>query len=605
MRLPHVAVAIIMKAISSSAMLTVCLITGVVWAVYFDVSKVPFQYDDIHSVVDNIHIRSLDNIPKYFVDPTLFSEDSRNAMYRPMVVTSYALTHWIADYDAEMYHYGNVVIHIANAIFVAVLVQIFTRRSTLSAITALIFAVHPVNSESVIYVSGRSESLCALFILVSIWSYFKSEDRSRSGINSESLWLYLLSVGAYTAALGTKEIAVTFPVVLLFLSMHLRNSGFFSFRKKFLSRHLPFWFLAVVYVVVNRNLIESAVIFSVRSLDVQLLTQIKAIVYYVILLTFPAHLSVEHQFSLSNSALDITVFFSFVACSSAIFILWQIRRFARGVFWWWGGCMIALVPTLVVPLNVLVNEHRLYIPSIAISIASAAAFSQMMRRRNVVGCVMLFCFMVVSSAFCIQRTRVWSSSEELWRDAVAKGPYMPRPHIYVGDALMSAGNQEQALVAYDMALRVHPEVLSAGDMLSVFNNTGAAYLKMGKFSDAIEWYTRALEVDSTYKKSKEALGGLLALQEMEGEKKALALKKTGLLSLVRGDVDESIRYLKAALDLHFMPDAFFALGMAYERLGDVKQALRIYNALPRLMPQSPYVKAARSNVKRLNIVGDR
>ena len=142
-------------------------------------------------------------------------------------------------------------------------------------------------------------------------------------------------------------------------------------------------------------------------------------------------------------------------------------------------------------------------------------------------------------------------------------------------------------------------------MLSVFNNTGAAYLKMGKFSDAIEWYTRALEVDSTYKKSKEALGGLLALQEMEGEKKALALKKTGLLSLVQGDVDESIRYLKAALDLHFMPDAFFSLGMAYERLGDVKQALRIYNALPMLMPQSPYVKVARSNVKRLNIVGDR
>ena len=87
----------------------------------------PFQYDDAHSIVDNRHIQSLANIPSFFADPTMFSEDAASAMYRPLILVSYGLNHALGGYEPEGYHLVNLFVHLANLVLVYVLVRLLGR----------------------------------------------------------------------------------------------------------------------------------------------------------------------------------------------------------------------------------------------------------------------------------------------------------------------------------------------------------------------------------------------------------------------------------------------------------------------------------------------
>ena len=129
------------------------LLAGLVVVLYSNSLKGSFHYDDFHSIVDNPNIRQLENIPTFFVDPTLFSQDPQKAMYRPLLLVSYALNYAVGQYRVEGYHLVNIGLHLACTLLVWSLGSRagLGRQGRLAA--ALLFAVHPLASEPVNYLT--------------------------------------------------------------------------------------------------------------------------------------------------------------------------------------------------------------------------------------------------------------------------------------------------------------------------------------------------------------------------------------------------------------------------------------------------------------------
>jgi hypothetical protein len=135
-----------------------------------------FQFDDEHSILKNPHIRALENIPSFFVEPSRFSRNVGSEMYRPLVLVSYALNYRLGGYDVLGFHLFNSAVHAGAAITFYFLLWQFGMGRRISLVAALAFVCHPLATEPVNYISSRSESLAALFFLVSVYGYCKKDE---------------------------------------------------------------------------------------------------------------------------------------------------------------------------------------------------------------------------------------------------------------------------------------------------------------------------------------------------------------------------------------------------------------------------------------------
>ncbi len=135
-----------------------------------------FHYDDFHSIVYNPHIRSLDEWPTFFTDARTFSEDPQQAMYRPVLVLSYALNHAVSGGGATGYRVVNLLLHGFNAALLLLLCRGLRWRAGMVLLTALWFALTPLNAEAVLYVSARSDLLMGTLVLCACLAYRRCSD---------------------------------------------------------------------------------------------------------------------------------------------------------------------------------------------------------------------------------------------------------------------------------------------------------------------------------------------------------------------------------------------------------------------------------------------
>ena len=210
--------------------------------------------------------------------------------------------------------------HAANATWVLLLARALGFGNVASFITALLFAVHPLNSEGVHYASSRSEVLMAFFFLGSCLAHIRYRD---SGVRA---WYGLALLGAALALL-CKSVAVVL-VLIWPLCDWLRG----PMGRKDWQRYLPLALVVAAYLLFSRQLVGQALLAPVRSLDVQLWTQLKGAIYYVLLGVVPTRLSADHQFAPSLSPLE-----GAVLCAGLLIRLSDMARcaglLAHAVLW--------------------------------------------------------------------------------------------------------------------------------------------------------------------------------------------------------------------------------------------------------------------------------
>lgn len=604
------------------------LLMGAIFLVYVNSLDSGFHFDDEHSLVGNPYIRSLGNVPAFFMEPQMFSRNVGSAMYRPLVLVSYALNYWVGGYEPLGYHLVNIGIHALVAILVyGVFCQLGIEKEW-ALIGALFFGIHPLTTEPVNYISSRSESLGALFFLSSFFLYARRQE----GIP----WLSGL---CFAAGLASKSVVLTLPLVLIMYDWMLAGkihkdgkgqtakSAVIGEEERFLGngpghaglwgairemgrflghcgrRHWGYWILGGIYLIGTRSLISEAVIQApVRPLDEQLATQAKALTYYLRLLFLPQPLNVEHQFFAAGSWFEGAVIASLLlAISAGIFAvvnarggnlpnsrrksmadaLYGILQKRMGLFWC-GWMLVGLLPTLVVPLNVLVNERRLYLPLVGLAglLLWLLGEREWGRRWSWI----LGVGLVALAALTVQRNQVWENERRLWEDALGKAPLMVRPYLRMGSLLRQEGNFRVAEKMYTRVLELDPENGPA------HNNLGNLRQQQGDLEGAERAYRRALEIAPRYVEAQINLAALYSGQGHTAEalelyRQALELggnreeiyNNLGTNYLRMGDWDEAEKALRQSLALN--PDqaaAYFNLGGALEGKGRLDEAVAAY-----------------------------
>ena len=487
---------------SRTQRLWLLLILAVAVGVYSNSLGNSFHYDDVHSIVENVHVRSLQNIPAFFYDSRMFSEWGDRSMFRPLVLVSYALNHAVGGYDVLGYHLVNLSLHLLAVIAVFAIARTTGSRYG-PIIGAAIFAVHPVNGEAVNYISSRSESMSALCYLISIYAYL----RWRHGGSKSGSGAYALALLAFAAGLSSKSIVITLPVLLLLLERSgFPGSGTVLDRSALLRSHSPFWLVSAGYLAIVRQSAGKAVLSEpVRGWADQISTQLKALVYYAHLLEMPVRLNVEHQFFGLRSGSGMAVILAGLLVLSLTWMVWNARTAKAWLAIVAAG--LCLLPSLVVPLHVLVNEHRLYL-ALALMCAFGVAGWAPARSRTSSSRAVVYAVMGAVAALAMlshQRNSVWIDERTLWRDAVAKAPEMYRAHMHLGGAYEAEAEihkRERRADYYrslSLALSSHKRAVElAPNVAEAHYNHGNALRTIGRTDEAVQAYARSLSVSPDF-----------------------------------------------------------------------------------------------------------
>lgn len=531
-----------------------------------------FHYDDFHSLVNNPHIRTLDNLANFFVDPTLFSFDEKQAMYRPLLLSSYAFNYATTGGSPWGFHLFNVLLHAVNVVLLLYLAIALGFAPLAAWAAAAVFAFHPIAVETVHYVSSRSEGLMAMGVLASLWGYMRWRATKK--------WsLYLLSFFAFALALLSKSVGI---VVLLLMPLcdWLQVGG--SEARRRLSAHWPHWLLAFAYLLISRSIVGKAVFAPVRPLDVQFWTQIKAWVYYILLGAMPSRLSVEHQFFTSHNGLEPAVCGALLlVLSTAIAIVFCRQRPLVFALLW---CAVVLSPASIVPLIVLVNEHRLYLSLAGAGLLVGWLLNYLYLRKPRVALSSLAVYTILLALAAFSRGKVWADERHLWADAAKKAPQMLKPHLRWADALAGVGEVDAAEKAYLHALSLRPNHPAAR------NNLGRLFLRQGRIEEAERHFRALLEVSPDIVPARLNLAALLLRQgvwEEAEEQYLLALEygdtagdaqaKLAYIALrYRSDFAAALQYYEQALSLRPNAPTWVAYGVALRSVGELQKSEEAY-----------------------------
>ncbi len=382
-----------------------------------------FHFDDYSSIIAQAYIKALHNIPYFF-----YYEGSP-LVSRPVTMATFALNYEIGGLEPSSYHYVNFFIHLANSLLAYALLLLTLKgrideHVNVSFLAALMFAVHPVGTQAVTYIVQRAEILSAFFYLLSLVLFVKAGMQD-AGYRSERLvvidsirdyeirdtesdgkkvtvrpaarimnyaselelrvtryTLYALSFVSAVFAMGSKEISVTLPFMILLYDFFFISDG--SVKRLSRSRLIHILlFLSLIPLVYFMGAAQLKTFIATNSVASPptssiyagteaitryeyLLTQFRVIWVYIILLIFPVNQNLDYSFPVSKTILEpVTTLPSLIGIvlllTSAFFLFKRQRFMSFFIFWFF----IILAPTSsVAALPDVIYEHRVYLSSL-------------------------------------------------------------------------------------------------------------------------------------------------------------------------------------------------------------------------------------------------
>ncbi len=604
-------------------------------AVYSNSLWNSFHFDDIHHIVENPFIRDIHNTPRFFAHPEMFSGLEGVKMYRPLLMVTYVLNYALDGLNLFGYHLFNNLLHAANAILIfltLVTLQGSSRESSLiprahdparegiyltSLIGGLFFGLHTFNTQSVNYISSRSVLLVTFFFLLTFYSYIKAFDGNR---RSASPLYYYAALLAYFLALLSKEIAITLPGILIiyeyYRNCEMPGSRLGMLARRVLKYHIPFWAISFFYLFIRKQFLSTATISLTvknftynegesRSVFINILTQMKALVFYIKSLILPTGLSIEHDTVEATGFVDPTVLLSLavILCliGLAIFLNRRYWGISFAIIWFF----ITILPETVIPLHLIINEHRAYLPGVGFAFLitftlSSLAWLQYSSRKRIYLLVIVITILSSHGVGTFVRNQVWKSDESLWRDAALKEENSHRAHDILGMLYQEAGRLDEAIYEHQMSVAIfksNEHLISKKTLryrLAAYNNLGLAFFKKGLFDEAEREFKNALELDPAFEDARIHMGlvyankGLYSQAEMiynkiihDNPDEARAYINLGTLYSTAGHIDKAHATFVEALKYARSPSEFKALyrnlGGTFGKRGMLREAIIAFN----------------------------
>jgi protein O-mannosyl-transferase len=530
------------------------LLAAAAIAVYCRTFSVPLLYDDHAAILDNATIRHWSTA---FSPPIDTSSGGR-----PVLNLSFALNYAMSGTAVWSYHALNLAIHVlAGLTLFGIVRRTLARRgnaqsSLIGFGAALLWTLHPLQTESVTYIVQRAESLMGLFYLLTVYCFIRGAEAEG---HRNRLW-FTLCAGACLLGMATKEVMVSAPLIVL---LYDRTFLAGSFREAWRSRWRLYAGLAATWLLLiglvasagwDRN--------GMAGFDVGIsplaywLTQFEAVTRYLWLSVWSHPLVFDYgTFWVSRPAEIAPYALIVVGLAAAVFVaLWRgpVPGFLGAWFF------MILAPTSVMPGRVqMIVEHRMYLPLGAVVVLVAIGIDSVFRRHAWIVFTVLALGLGWLTAL---RNEDYRSELSIWRDTVAKRPDNAGAHTNLGVAWSRMpGRKDEAIAQYREALRLNPGYSAA------HNSLGNVLKEKGQIREAIAEFEAALRSKPDYAEAHNNLGD--------------ALNAAGRTKEAVAQCEEALR-LKPELAA-----ARNNLGYALDAAGRTKEAIAEYESALRLKPE--------------------
>ena len=550
--------------------------------VYTPALKNDFVWDDGIYVCENTKNLSF-NVQSLYWMFTSFHAGN----WHPLTWLSHAIDYTFWGLEPLGHHLTSIMFHGLNALLVFILVlrlvsgikpvnevpsaskipsSIPRRSLVMACITALLFGLHPLQVESVAWVSQRKNLLCNFFVLLSILSYLSY---ASSVVKRHRRIWFTACLFLFIFALMSKPMAVTLPAILLLLDIYplKRMSLYPAETGKKLSvflEKIPFFALSIasgIITILAQHSGEAIKSLEQISTSARLLNGLKSLIFYLGKIILPVKLVPLYPFPAYIHWLDLQYLLSGILVLAITgFCLWFVKQGNFLFFTAWLYYLITLLPVIgVIQVGGQSAADRYtYLPSISIFLLIGAGASWIFCRPALIkhrgmpgGLVLAFiCICIFMGQLTVKQIRIWNNPEVCWEYVIRSFPFPkshPLAHNNLGNAYAKKGELDKAISEYKRAIARRPWYAKA------YNNLGRACLNKGMFDAAISAYKKALTINPNYASAHYNLGSVYA--------------KKGML-------DETISACRKAVALNpNHAQAHYNLSVAYYHKGNYKSAI--------------------------------
>ena len=525
--------------------------------VFWQVTQNQFlSIDDDKMLTNNPFIRkglTLESIKWAFTADLTF--DSFNAFYwSPLSFFSYMIDIHFFGFDPFWHHLTNLYIHVFNVLLLFFLLKKITGCAYKSMFVAAFFAIHPLQVESVSWVTSRKDVLSAFFGIASLYSYINFH------FSRYKRW-YFISLFAFVLSLLVKPMFFGLPLLLLIIEFwpmsiyenFISKGGkwfLFKIDKKFLKAFylkIPYFFLCLIYLPVPfkgqpDTFTHNGAQFSITKIFVAFFVYIKRFVYPIDLTIYGG--SLRQEIPLVVGILSIVVLFGV-----SLFLLRKKKHYPY-LFLGWFWFLIAMLPMIGIEWTA---DRYMYAPIIGLIIA----FVWMVERifvKSKIRIFYAFCLglilLLVCSIISFKQCKYWRDSLSLFNRVVELNPQNYWAYNSLGYYYATRGESEQAKKHFVKALEIKP------DMLKTKNNLGALYFQLSDYENAERVFKEVLSVEPRYADANNNLGALMSRI---------------------GNEKEAYKYYKRALDLNpYRVDALNNMGKLLVRVKKFDEAERLF-----------------------------
>lgn len=432
-------------------------------SIYFNAIFYPFVHDELVFILKNPSINDL-NLRNIFLKPSINQSDLAvvNTYYRPLLELLNRLLFKMFQFNPWGYHLVNIFVHILNSFLVYQIAQVLAeKRKALFLMAAVLFLVHPIQSEAVACISGISNLLFAFFCLGSFFLYLKSCHQNRLGLYAISLFLFFICLFA-------KEQAVILPFLLLLyeicFNIHLKGSWI-----KSIQRILGFFLVLAGYFLIRTAIIGFPV--TQMTEDPELWLRLRSIpaslLMYLGLIFFPSDLHYYRSVDMLEAFIVPTISLM-VVLFTAGFLTFLAKPYRRLMIFGAGWFLLAQAPTLnIIPIVneysfLLAAEHFMYFPLIGIlfwvtglGLYLFSLVEQENRERvKAWGGIICACLSLIFTLLTIKQNTYWRSDIALFERTVQFEKKFGRGHLLLAQAYAANKEWGKALMEYNRALAI-------------------------------------------------------------------------------------------------------------------------------------------------------
>ena len=552
--------------------------------IYYNSLSNGFVYSDYGCIVENRYIKQTARLIPDLFTHSYYKIAGLEASYRPVSTASYFLIYAFAELDPFYYHLVSLLLHILNTVMVYLLANFVIKDRLKALVAGGLFASHPVLTETINCIAFNDDLLTTFFFLLAFLAYIHiTAERLKSSIIAFSLSLLF-----YLLGLLSKEMAITFPAVIVLYDLVLRDGGsdapgfghWWDILKKRASFYAGYAAVTLFYLFLRFYVFkipaESAKS-SYGGLVDRMVYLPDHIFNFIRLMVFPANLNADHMFAYPDgffSSTNLVGFIVVMALSVGSFYVYRYSKVAFFGLWW---CLITLAPVSnLIEIFHPLAERYLYLPLIGFCLVVAVLIFWLVGRLitgtstvNLVSSILVVGIISLYSAATIARNPVWQNNYSLWSKTIQDSPHSLAANGGLGMAYMKRGMLEEARRQFEITIKLYP------DHHKSFYNLGLIYSQKGDLKKSIYYFERSVALNPEWIRGHYNLATLYAKQ---------------------GALERAITHYSRVIELDpDMVEAHYNLGMAYAMQRRLKRAILEWETVLQLDPRHT---AARNNLAK-------